>query len=236
MRPLWPVVILARGGSKGLPNKNLMRFCGRPLISWTIDYALRCSSVSGVWVSTDSEAIGLQAAEDGANVIWRPHSLATDTTPSEDAWLHALDSTSELAGSETLIGMQATSPLRLTRDLDVAIDIFAKKALDCLFSGSELDELTLWHASDGQAPVPVSHPFGVRTVRQQSPRPVVENGSFYIMRCSGLRALRSRFFGTVGYSPNHAWQMAEIDSAETFEICEVLMRHFVLPEYESLGW
>lgn len=236
MEPRWPVVILARGGSKGLPNKNLLEFCGRPLITWTIEYALRCSSVSSVWVSTDSEAIGLQAAKDGADVLWRPQSLATDTTSSEEAWLHALDSINELGGSEFLIGLQATSPLRLSRDLDAAVDIFTKKDLHSLFSGSELDDLTLWHTSGGRPPILVSHPLGMRTARQLSPRPVVENGSIYIMRCSGLRTQRHRFFGSVGYSPNRAWQMIEIDSAETFEICEVLMRHFVLPEYESEGW
>ena len=83
-------IILARGGSKGLPNKNILNFCGKPLITWTIKNCLD-SGIKSVWVSSDSEEILEISRNSGAQVLKRPNSISNDNSTSEEAWLHAIN-------------------------------------------------------------------------------------------------------------------------------------------------
>ena len=83
-------IILARGGSKGLPNKNILNFCGKPLIAWTINNCLD-AGISSVWVSSDSDEILQIASEYGAKKIKRPDNISGDFASSESAWLHAIN-------------------------------------------------------------------------------------------------------------------------------------------------
>ena len=80
-------IILARGGSKGLPNKNILDFCGKPLIAWTIENCIN-GGASSVWVSSDSEKILEISKKYGANIIERPNEISGDLASSESAWLH----------------------------------------------------------------------------------------------------------------------------------------------------
>ena len=88
--PNTVAIILARGGSKGIPKKNIMNFCGQPLVAWSIECAKNASNVSSVWVSSDSNEILKIAEKHGAGVIRRPKSLATDKATSVSAYLHAI--------------------------------------------------------------------------------------------------------------------------------------------------
>ena len=105
-------IIIARGGSKGIPNKNIMNFCGKPLIAWTIDACLK-GGVTSVWVSSDSDEILEISKTFGANLIKRPKQFAKDTSSSEEAWSHAINYLEIKMGNflDWVIAPQVTSPL-----------------------------------------------------------------------------------------------------------------------------
>ena len=224
-----PVIILARGGSKGIPRKNLMPLCGRPLLEWTIDFAHSSSSCEGVWVSTDSEEIAELAKLAGASVIVRPADLASDSSTSESGWMHAIEHLEyEGIDASVVAGLQTTSPLRLPSDLDDAVRTYVEEGLDSLFTGSVFDDLTVWERHPDGMLRAVNHDPARRVSRQEAPVPIVENGSIYLMRSTLLRTSGTRFAGRVGFSPNRAWQSTEIDSLESAELCEILMKRYIL--------
>ena len=142
-------IIPARGGSNGIHGKNIMDFCGKPLLAWSILQARQAKTVNAVYVTSDDEAI-LRVAEDfGAIPIRRPDELSTDTATSEAALLHALD-TIESDGTkiDLVIFLQATSPLREPRDIDGAIETLFKEQADSLFTSAKLEDFFIWEKSD----------------------------------------------------------------------------------------
>ena len=119
--------IFARGGSKGLPNKNILDFSGKPLIAWSIEQALAVKRIDRVIVSTDSEQIANIAKNYGADVPFiRPAGLATDFSPEILAWKHGLKYLKESTGEypEVFLSIPTTSPLRLSSDIDLCLDEF----------------------------------------------------------------------------------------------------------------
>jgi len=225
----YPAIILARAGSKGIPGKNLVPFCGKPLLLWTLEFALQAERCSGVWLSTDSKEMADLARNVGARVIHRPEELATDMSSSEESWLHALDIIVE-AGvpASAFVALQPTSPLRMNGDFGAAVREFEDSNLDALFSGSVFDDLTLWELRDDDRLEAVNHDPSRRVSRQQAPVPVVENGSLYMVRSDLLRETGTRFPGHVGFLRNEPWQAFEIDSPASLVLCESLMKQFVL--------
>ena len=83
-------IILARGGSKGIPKKNVKKFCGKPLIGWSILQAKKTNEISSIWVSTDDNKIAKIARTYNVNVIKRPRNISRDTSSSEEGWKHAI--------------------------------------------------------------------------------------------------------------------------------------------------
>jgi CMP-N-acetylneuraminic acid synthetase len=125
--------IFARGGSKGLPDKNILEIGGVPLIAWSIKHAKSCSSIERVIVSTDSEKIKSVALEYGADVpFMRPAELATDTASEIDAWRHAIKELERIDGAypEIIISLPATSPLRIPSDIDRALERYSEGDVD----------------------------------------------------------------------------------------------------------
>ena len=102
-------IIPARGGSKSIPQKNIIEICGKPLISWTIEQAQSSNSINDVYVTTDDTMIARISEQCGAHVIQRPAELATDTASSEDALLHALDCIEKERPVDLVVFLQATS-------------------------------------------------------------------------------------------------------------------------------
>lgn len=114
--------IFARGGSKGLPGKNIMPLAGKPLLHYSIETAKACSLISEVFVSTDDENIKQAAFDAGAIVIDRPADLAGDTSPEWLSWRHAIKWVNERYGDfEHFVSLPATSPLRAVIDVENAI-------------------------------------------------------------------------------------------------------------------
>ena len=126
-------IIPARAGSKGIKDKNIIDFCGKPLIAWSIEQAKAAKCIDEVFVSTDGEKIANVAERYGAKVIWRPEELATDTATSEDAIIHAVLEVEKKMSVKTVVFLQATSPIREKNDIDNAYNVLWKKTMILCF-------------------------------------------------------------------------------------------------------
>lgn len=222
-------LIPARGGSKGIPGKNLIDFCGKPLLAWSIEQAKRAEGISSVWVTSDSPEI-LQVAEKyGARAIRRPAVLSGDTATSESAWLHAMDEI-EKQGEviELVVAMQATSPLREPEDLDRGIRDLKTQGLDSLFSCAKLEDFYIWERSSSGALSSLNYDYKNRKRRQDVAQQYVENGSFYIFKPEILRKTGNRLGGNLGITLMDFWKSFEIDSLSGLHMCEILMKGYLL--------
>lgn len=132
--------IFARGGSKGLPGKNIRPLAGKPLIAWSIEHALAVKRIDRVIVSTDSEEIAAVARKYGAEVPFiRPAELARDDSPEWLAWRHALNYLQEKDGvlPAAMVSLPATAPLRSPLDIEHCLDEFEKGDADAVITVSE---------------------------------------------------------------------------------------------------
>jgi len=133
----YPALICARGGSKGVPGKNIRSLAGRPLIGWAIQAALQVERISSVIVSTDSLEIAEVAKQQGAEVPFiRPAELARDDSPEWDVWRHALRYLKENSNEYIpgLIVVPATAPLRNSEDLERCLNAYEKDDCDCVIT------------------------------------------------------------------------------------------------------
>ena len=221
-------IILARGGSKGIPNKNIVNFCGKPLLVWSIEQAKKTGKISSVWVSSDSEKILEIAKQNGTNTILRPASLSTDTSTGESGYLHALNEIEKKEKIDIVISLQATSPLREPSDIERALNDFVSGQYDSMFSCVALKDFFIWtKTSDGNY-VSFNYDYLNRKRRQDINEQFVENGSFYIFKPDVLRNMQNRLGGKIGISKMDFWKMFEIDSEDDLELCETLMKHYLL--------
>ena len=142
---LVDAVIIARGGSKGLPNKNIIDLCGKPLICWTIEQCLASKYIRDIWVSSDNKKILDLSGNYKTKLITRPKEISGDTASSESAWLHALKKIEEVSQSpQAILAPQVTSPLRETIDIDKGIEKFVNGSYDSLFSSNAVEDLFFW--------------------------------------------------------------------------------------------
>jgi CMP-N,N'-diacetyllegionaminic acid synthase len=135
-------VIPARGGSKRLPNKNILDLGGKPMISWTIEAALGSKYIDKVMVSSDSDEILNISKKQGASIIKRPNDLASDTATSFDAVKHTIYIIDEKF--DFVILLQPTSPLRNSMHIDEAFELLIIKKADAVISTCETDHSPLW--------------------------------------------------------------------------------------------
>lgn len=178
-------IIPARNGSKGLPGKNIVELCGKPLIAWSIDAALRSKYISKVIVSSDSDHILNIAVSYGSSVIKRPIELASDKSPTEPVIMHAILSLLELNENyEYIVLLQPTSPLRTTEDIDQAICMMRNKNANALISVYEPEHTpykALKENSSGfiEGLIDNETPF---KRRQDLPKVYMPNGAIYIIK------------------------------------------------------
>ena len=134
------VFIFARGGSKGIPNKNIYPLAGKPLIAHSIDVAKQIDGLHGIYVSTDSPEIAKVAEEYGAEVIFRPDSLATDKSNEWLSWQHAVNTLVEsgkMQKTDIFLSLPATAPLRNLEDIKKVIALYNTEKFDAVLTGSE---------------------------------------------------------------------------------------------------
>jgi len=189
-------LIPARGGSKGIPRKNIKLLAGKPLIAWTIEAARSCSALSRVIVSTDDQEIADVALQWGAEVPFlRPAELAGDKSSALDVVLHVLDRLEEhdAAVPEYLLLLQPTSPFRTKQDIEAAIGLAAMRKVDGVVSVCEASPHPLLCQrirEDGRLADYMSADRESRR-RQDLPAAYQLNGAIYLNHAQSLRQERT---------------------------------------------
>jgi N-acylneuraminate cytidylyltransferase len=207
-------VIPARGGSKGLPRKNILPFSGQPMINWTIQAAHGSRYIDRVILSSDDLEIMQVAAEAGCEVPFRrPAELADDTSNSTDVALHAIK---QVRGYDWLILLQPTSPLRSSIDIDSAIELcMHHNAISCV-SVCEVSESPYWmYTLNGENRLMSLLPQEQIHTRRQDLTPAYSlNGAIYLIQTETLSQSRS-FIGndTVAYVMPRE-RSVDVDSAD----------------------
>ncbi len=196
-KPTLLAVIPARGGSKGLPRKNVYPLGGLPLIGWSIKAAQEAKSVGRVVVTTDDAEIAAVSRDLGAHVIMRPAQLADDKALTIDAVLHALeslDAAKDEADCAYMVLLQPTSPLRTAAHIDAAAAVYFQHKPASLISVVE-EEHSPFKNFVMEAGTPFLKPlFGERELsqpRQALPKVYRQNGALYITPIAALRAQRA---------------------------------------------
>lgn len=217
-------IIPARGGSKGVPRKNVRLLAGKPLVAWTIEAARKTKSIDRVVVSTDDPEIEAVSKEYGAQVISRPAELATDTASSESALLHALDHLAKTEGYEPdiLVFLQCTAPLTLPEDIDGTIQALLDEEADCALAVTPFHGF-LWRRDEGEGAVGINHDKTVRQMRQDLEPQYLETGAVYVMRTEGFKKAQHRFFGRVAMYVIPRERSLDIDEPVDFLTAEKLM-------------
>ncbi|MFE9096187.1 cytidylyltransferase domain-containing protein [Streptomyces sp. NPDC007264] len=233
-------VIPARGGSKGVPAKNLAPVGGVPLVARAVRECRAARHVTDVVVSTDDAAIAAAAREAGAEVVLRPAAIAGDTATSEDAVLHAMDAHEALHGSpvDVVLLVQCTSPFLAREDIDGVAAAVVESGADTALTVAPFHGFLWRDAADEPAPVigtrhtgevaeaggtrvagttatrggyGVNHDKSFRPRRQDRPQDLLETGAAYAMDAAGLRAHRHRFFGRTDLVRTDPARVLEID-------------------------
>jgi CMP-N,N'-diacetyllegionaminic acid synthase len=223
-------IIPARGGSKGVPRKNLRDIAGKPLIAWSIEQSLACAAVARTVVSTDDAEIAAVARAYGADVpFMRPAELALDTSPTEPVMTHALDEYARLGETfDAVMLLQATSPLRLPGTLDAAVRRFESSGANSLLGVCENHHF-FWRSLEQPEAL---YDFRHRP-RRQDIRPADrwyrENGSVYITRVAAFRSHANRLVEPIVMHPMREEEGWEIDSLADFAVVEALMKQALNP-------
>lgn len=212
-------IILARGGSKGIKNKNLIKVNNKPLIFWTISQSLKSRRIDQVWVSSDSKKILSVSKKLGAKVIERPKKFSSDIASSESAWLHAIKNINTIdTKKDIIIAPQVTSPMRKDNDFDKALKQFTEKKLDTLFSGFFFEAYFSWIYRNNKI-IP-KYNLNKRIRRQKLYKNVIENGSFYIFKVNKFLKKKNRLFGKIGcylMNKENSFQIDEENDLKLFK-------------------
>ncbi|MES3002072.1 MAG: acylneuraminate cytidylyltransferase family protein [Pseudomonadota bacterium] len=222
--------ICARGGSKGLPGKNIREFAGKPLIAHTIAQALGCDAIDAVYVSTDDERIAEVAKAAGATVPYlRPAELATDQAgklPVIEHLVAHLEKQGQSIGR--VVDLQPTSPLRESSDISAALE--TNQDAQLVVSVYEAQDNPYFNLVEphGDGLVRLSKSHGALR-RQDLPRVYALNGSIYVWQRAALTHAAVHGLWSVDVAPYlmPRWKSADIDTLEDFEYAQWLHeRHF----------
>ncbi len=216
-------IIPARGGSKGVPRKNLSPLADKPLIAYSIEDAIESKMVDTVFVSTDDHETSEVAKRFGAEVIHRPHDIATDSASSESAIVHALEVLSRQGDlPELIVFLQCTSPFRTGKDIDQAIIQLQQEQADSLLSVSPSHRF-IWEYQNDK-PVSVNYDYHHRPRRQEMKQQYVENGSIYLFKPWVIQKFNNRLGGKISMYVMSEESAIDIDSPIDLKIAESIMR------------
>ncbi len=223
-------LIPARGGSKGLPNKNILEFNGRPLIEYTIEAALKAEGIDRVIVTTDSIQIAEVAVKVGAEVPFiRPKELATDNASAIDVYLHAIEylRQEENICIEKFMVLLPTAPLRTSVHIEEALALFEGEGADTLISMKLAETPISWYFKKNEKGRVKNAGLTTRTAlenRQVNEAYYVPNGAIYILDYEVLKNNRTYYTdNTITYIMNREASV-DIDTKYEFEFAEYLAR------------
>lgn len=218
-------VIAARGGSKGLPRKNLRNLAGKPLIAWSILEAQKSRFIDSLIVSSEDDEILSVAQEWGAEVPFiRPAELAQDDTPGTAAVMHAV---LELPGFDLVVLLQPTSPLRTALDIDLCIKLAVSNQAVSAVSVTQTEKSAYWTCTIDQASR-INFLFDEKAMqqrRQQLPETFVLNGAVYVADIQWFKQSNKLVSDdTLCYEMPRA-RSIDIDSEIDFVMCEAMVSH-----------
>jgi CMP-N-acetylneuraminic acid synthetase len=217
-------VIPARGGSKGITQKNLIKIGDSTLVQRAVSSCVSAKRVTQTYVSSDNYDILDHAKQYGANILLRPQLLASDTASSESVLFHTLDYAEQTNGYEfdIILLIQATSPFAVAEDIDDVVDLL--ETYDSVFTGYRTHEF-VWELGEFGA-VGINHDPRRRLRRQEiRAHYFIENGAAYGMRCEGFKSTKQRFFGSVGIVEMPKLRSIEIDDHADVDLAELINRH-----------
>ncbi|MBI4093519.1 acylneuraminate cytidylyltransferase family protein [Candidatus Kaiserbacteria bacterium] len=220
-------IIPARGGSVGIPKKNIRPFAGKPLIAHTIEAAKTASSIDRVIVSTDSEEIAAVARDFGAEVpLLRPKELATSESKIVDAITHLLAQLQKDGYEPThILLLQPTSPMQTSDDVEKAIDLFFKSNADSLVSVCRTENMLM--TKDANDVLTIQNPEMLESSnRQELPAYYKLDGSMiYLVDAKKFLAERSFFCGKlIGYEIER-WRAIDLDEPQDFVVGELIFNN-----------
>lgn len=221
--------IFARGGSKGLPGKNVKSLAGKPLIGWAIEQALAVERIGRVVVSTDDAGIASVAQAYGAEVPFlRPSTFASDSASEWDAWRHALEMLRDSEGvlPDPFISVPATSPLRLPQDIEACLDLYEQGGADLVLAVTEPHRnpwFNMVRRQEDGTVVPVNNADGAVVRRQDAP--IVQDVTTIAYVADPRFVLQNRgvFAGRVCAAEVPVERAIDIDTLYDFEIADFLM-------------
>jgi N-acylneuraminate cytidylyltransferase len=218
-------IIPARGGSKGIPGKNIRTIAGKPMLQWSIEQAKCSPSLNHeIFVTSDSSEILDVATSCGAKAILRPEELSGDLASSESAIKHAVETIEAERGDKLdyIVFLQATSPVRNDDDIEKAIQLFLAEDADSLLSVCPLQDYFLWDKVDGNY-TGINFDYKNRKRRQDIPETYLENGSLYIFKRNILFEENNRLGGKISVYPMDKKRSHQIDNEEDILFCEFIL-------------
>lgn len=225
-------LIPARGGSKGLPRKNILPFSGKPLIAWTIEQAKKSKYIDRIIVSTEDNQIAEISEQYGAEVPFtRPKILATDKAKGLNVVLHAIDwLENNNEKYKILLLLQPTSPLRTSKDIDVAIKLLFSKKAQAVISVCKAEHHPYWSnilPKDGCMKNFIRHEI-LNKNRQELPIFYRLNGAVYLAYCDYLKKNKG-FWGDETYAYIMPIERSiDIDTKVDFRLAEIIKKEYEL--------
>ncbi len=222
-------IILARGGSKGVPNKNKRDFCGKPLISWTIEQCIDGGiDKDNIFVSSDSHDILEIGHEYGVGSILRTPEVSDDGATSELSWIYSINYLRKLGFNyDWIFAPQVTSPMREPSDIKNGLLMAESGEYDSLFAATKTDQCSLWKRSkDGLESI--GYDYKNRKRRQDNDIQYIENGSFYMFKPDSIKKFNNRMYGNIGIVEMDQWKSFEIDSIDDFKLSSLVMKEYML--------
>jgi len=215
------IVIPARGNSKGIKKKNLIPFCGKPLLFWTIMQAKKTKLKNNIYVSSENKEILNYAKKLGVHTVKRPMILSKDDSSSESAILHTIKSLNFKI--RNIIFLQATSPLRKPKDIDNALKILNESKSDSLFSCHPAEDYFDVWALKNKKYKPLIIDFKNRKPRQLfHEKQVCQNGSIYIFKNEIILKKNNRLGGKIAVYEMEEWQSLQLDAIKQIKIMELI--------------
>ncbi len=222
-------IIPARGGSKGIPRKNIKLLNGKPLIAYTIEAALQAKSITRVIVSTEDQEIAEIAKKYGAEIpFMRPKELAMDNSSATDLYIYIINQLEKIINKkiESFIALLPTSPLRTGKDIDRAVQIFLEKKADSVLSVNEAPHHPSWFlklSEDGRLTSFFNKPMSMKN-RQEEQKTFIPNGAIYVLKTSILKNQKTYYTNKTYAYILPSERSIDIDNPIDFTLAEILIK------------